>query len=304
MLESIYVIIATKGRPSDIPNILKLLESQSKKPSGIVVVGAEEADFGGTQNLSLNDGTKIEFLVADTPGLTRQRNLGIECVLAMQGPDDDFGIVYFDDDFRPHEDWLHEAASVLGNNEVVGVSGLVLADGINGPGISEECAVDYLSGKISPEPHFSRDCLGKSIGSVYGCNMAFTGEVSRKLRFDESLPAYAWQEDRDYTGQTSVFGRSIVVEKCKGVHLGTKNGRGSGVKFGYSQIANPLFLASKGTMPKTLAMKFIIKNCIANHLKAIFPERWIDRKGRAIGNWLALRDVCLKRLSPSNISTL
>ena len=36
----------------------------------------------------------------------------------------------------------------------------------------------------------------------------------------------------------------------RGVHLGNKRGRVSGLRFGYSQIANPIYLLQKGTPDK------------------------------------------------------
>ena len=35
--------------------------------------------------------------------------------------------------------------------------------------------------------------------SAYGCNMVVRYSTARKVRFDETLPLYAWLEDRDYS---------------------------------------------------------------------------------------------------------
>lgn len=182
------------------------------------------------------------------------------------------------------------------------MTGWVLADGITGPGISEADAKRYLTGDLQPEPHESRGHIGKSLQSAYGCNMAFSGSVSRAYRFDEHLPAYGWLEDRDYTGQALALGHVIGVGACKGVHLGTKSGRVSGVKFGYSQIANPVFLARKGTMKWWHSGRMMSRNILANHVKTFRPEAWVDRKGRMKGNWMGLFDLVRGRLHPERIN--
>jgi hypothetical protein len=85
------------------------------------------------------------------------------------------------------------------------------------------------------------------------------------------------------------------------VHRGVKSARLSGVNFGYSQIANPLYLAKKGTMPAGMAYKLLTKNVIANHVRCLRPEPWVDRAGRVRGNWRGLRHLISGRLSPGRI---
>jgi hypothetical protein len=43
----------------------------------------------------------------------------------------------------------------------------------------------------------------------------------------------------------AVFGTVVRITSARGVHLGAKLGRGSGVRLGYSQVANPLYVAHK-----------------------------------------------------------
>ena len=69
------------------------------------------------------------------------------------------------------------------------------------------------------------------------------------VRFDENLPLYGWAEDVDFCRQLATYGRIVENARTTGVHLGSNSGRTSGVCFGYSQIANPLYLWRKGTLP-------------------------------------------------------
>ncbi len=297
-----YVVLATKGRPADIPVILDSMKTQTMKPDHVVVVGTSEADFGNGRNVAADD-SSVSFEISKRPGLPIQRNVGIEAILNLHGSEDDaFFVVYFDDDYRPQSDWIEQAHRAFGDNDVAGITGWVLADGITGPGISEADARRYLSGDLPPEPHESRKHIGQSLESAYGCNMAFIGSVTRAYRFDEHLPAYGWLEDRDYTGQALAKGRVVGVGTCKGVHLGTKSGRVSGIKFGYSQIANPVFLARKGTMKWWQSGRIMGRNVLANHAKTFRPEAWVDRKGRMKGNWMGMFDWVRGRIHPERIN--
>jgi hypothetical protein len=40
---------------------------------------------------------------------------------------------------------------------------------------------------------------------------------------------------------------------------------------------------------------------LINHLKALRPEPWVDRKGRVEGNWLAIADVLKRKDKPERI---
>jgi hypothetical protein len=86
-----------------------------------------------------------------------------------------------------------------------------------------------------------------------------------------------------------------------GVHLGAKRGRTSGLRFGYSQIANPWYLARKRTLRIDRALIQAGRNVGANVLHLARPEPWIDRRGRLLGNGLAMLDLLRGRLRPDRI---
>jgi hypothetical protein len=46
------------------------------------------------------------------------------------------------------------------------------------------------------------------------------------------------------------------------------------------------------------------RNLVANFARSIYPEPWIDRRGRLKGNLLALKDLVVGDLSPGRIVNL
>ena len=128
----------------------------------------------------------------------------------------------------------------------------------------------------------------------------------RSLRQDRTRPTTAcgWLEDVDFSRQLARHGRIVSSERLHGVHLGTKSGRTSGLRLGYSQIANPVYLMSKKTMSPRHAAPQIMRNLVANAVKFIRPEPWVDRRGRLLGNMRAVGDLVRGRLSPRNVTVL
>ena len=125
------------------------------------------------------------------------------------------------------------------------------------------------------------------------------------LAFDERLPLYGWQEDVDLSRRLAPFGTVVRLSAAMGVHLGVKLGRGSGLRLGYSQVANPLYLAAKGEgYPLARAITHIAKNIAMNVARSPWPEPYVDRRGRLRGNALALRDLLRGRMNPERVLTL
>jgi hypothetical protein len=294
--ERLYVAvgIATAGRPEVLAHTLDLIGRQTRLPDLLVICPAVAEDIGSAPFEHYPFSTIVRI---GRRGLTAQRNQ----VLSNSGNAD--VIVFFDDDFFPQADYLEQVEKIfLGNVDVVAATGRPLFDGANGPGLSTEEALRLLPAEVRAVPNrASLPTYG-----TYGCNMAFRADPIRQygLRFDENLPLYGWQEDIDFSRQLSPFGQIIDSNTLRGVHLGAKGGRTSGVRFGYSQIANPIYLIRKGTMSGAFARSLIWRNMLANLGKCIRPEPWIDRRGRLKGNCLAMIDLVLGRISPQRILQL
>ncbi|MEL6979627.1 MAG: hypothetical protein AAGM38_13230 [Pseudomonadota bacterium] len=99
-------------------------------------------------------------------------------------------------------------------------------------------------------------------------------------------------------------GRIVILEAACGVHMGAKSGRSPGLRLGYSQVANPIYLMRKGSMPMKWGLHFMSRNVVANVLKSLMPEPYIDRRGRLKGNCLAIYDFARGRVDPERILSL
>ncbi|MBV8096334.1 MAG: glycosyltransferase [Acetobacteraceae bacterium] len=286
----IAVGIPTFGRPDILAATLTELGRQSRPPDSIVVCGASESDYRGCASV-LSDVIAITAAQGSSP----QRNA------ILRRADADV-VVFFDDDFIPHPSYLAAIEQEMQRDpSIVVATGLVLADGIKGPGLSIDAAR-----KIVAE-HTVADGEVRPAFNGYGCNMAVRVAPVRQngIWFDERLPLYAWQEDVDLSRRLRQFGGIVRIESACGVHLGVKSGRGSGVRLGYSQIANPLYLSRKKQgYPLRRALTHLAKNMAINVLRSLRPEPYVDRRGRLRGNILAFRDLLTGRMEPERVLEL
>jgi GT2 family glycosyltransferase len=282
----IAVVIASRGRPLEVSYVLQALQAQTKPPSAIVLSVETASDIPPHES--------DVAVITGPSGLTRQRNRGMELVLA----DSDI-IVFFDDDFLPTTTALAGIAALFQSDpRIVGASGLVLHDGVTSGGVPLDIASALLESfeAVPPAPIRNRN-----IRWAYGCNMAFRASSIGSIRFDENLPLYGWQEDVDFSTQIAKSGRVVKTNAFAGVHLGVHKSRSSGISLGYSQIVNPVYLVRKGTMSPAKAALLMARNLAANHFKAIAPEPWIDRRGRVRGNWRGIAHVLRGQIDPAAI---
>ncbi|GJE62605.1 hypothetical protein MPOCJGCO_4738 [Methylobacterium trifolii] len=105
----------------------------------------------------------------------------------------------------------------------------------------------------------------------------------------------------DFSRQIAPYGRIVRVPASRGVHLGIKSGRQSGLRLGYSQIANPIHLMRKGTCSYRKALYLMCRNVAANLSRCPRPEPYVDRLGRCLGNLRAAFDIITGRLDPARI---
>jgi hypothetical protein len=288
----IAVVIASVGRPVELGRWADHIRRQTVAPDELIYAVTKPSDLPPADLLA-----SVKVIRCD-PGLPVQRNAGLAEAIKTANL-----IAYFDDDYVPSNHCIEGIARFFQTNpDVVGATGVLLADGINSAGIGYEEAEQLVAGHDSlrrPTTTIIENVVG-----LYGCNMVYRVSAIGEERFDEDLPAYAWQEDTDFAMRIARRGRLVRTDAFCGVHQGVKGARLSGLRLGYSQIVNPIYLVRKGTVPARYAARLLFKNLAANHAKALFPEPWIDRIGRCKGNWLGIFDALLGRDHPKNILTM
>jgi glycosyltransferase involved in cell wall biosynthesis len=285
------VIIATKDRPQEVSALLDTLALQTVLPDVIVVSACDRNDI----EQSIVDEKRVHVLFG-SPGLAAQRNRALSLI---QGKCDI--IVFFDDDFIPSRFWIERIKILLAMQPEVGcVTGRVLEDGVTNGGLEwsyGQSIVNNEDRKMAPTNNHKT----QEFGSPYGCNMAFRATTIESLWFDERLALYGWLEDRDFGFRVATRAKAISTDVVWGVHLGSKRGRVSGLKFGYSQVVNPWYLMKKGVLtPVDLCQKVLI-GLAANLLGTIVTGSHVDRWGRLKGNIIGITDIILRRWAPERI---
>ena len=288
----IAIGIATRGRPAILGEVLAEIARQTRAPDRLLICHVDGNDIAD-QPARFPD---AEFLTAPA-GLPRQRNA------ILDAASDCDAVLFLDDDFLPQPDHLAVTERILlAHPDCVVTTGTVLADGAKGPGISVEDGRAILAADTPPadalavRPHFNG----------YGCNMALRLAPMREhgLRFDEHLPLYAWYEDLDLTRRLGAHGTILRLAGARGVHLGSKSGRVAGTRLGYSQVANAIYLARKGSYPWNRALRSAARNMAMNLARSLAPEPWVDRRGRLRGNLIAIADLLRGRMHPMRAAEL
>jgi GT2 family glycosyltransferase len=270
--------------------MLTRLALQTRIPDRVIVVGVTSEDVAG-----VTQAWPPSEILLSAKGSCRQRNAALDLLTGEVDV-----VLFIDDDFVAAPDYLEQVERLMrDDSSLVGLTGHLLADGAHTGEISIDDAVKMLeSGAATP------DAASHSTDWLYGCNMAVRFGVAPDLRFDENLPLYGWQEDVDFSCQLGRLGKMVRSGELTGIHLGTKSGRTSGLRFGYSQVANIVYLRRKGTITLRHGYGLMARNIVSNAMRSLWPEPQIDRRGRLLGNALAFLDCLRGRVHPRRIESL
>jgi len=290
----LVVGIPTVARAAILTETVQAIAEQTRVPALVVISVPDLSDAGDVARLDLPFPVQVQI---SAKGLTRQRNRILKALRR-----DDM-LLFLDDDFLMAPNYLAEMESVFASNpDVVLVTGTVVADGILGPGL------DHVTGRELLQQGLAK-ATGRSLTPArtgYGCNTAVrVGLIlEHDLLFDERLPLYGWLEDVDFSNRIRYHGRMVRAGSMLGVHLGTKTGRTPGIRLGYAQIANPLYMRRKGTIGRKRARNLMLRNMASNARGCVRPVAWTDYRGRFWGNLLAIKDVILGRSDPERVLSL
>lgn len=294
---NVSVVICSVNRPVILHDTVASIAGQTHMPIEIlIVVPAKQHVLEETLAIP---GVR---LVLGALGLPAQRNAGLDQI----NPKCDL-LVFFDDDIELTASYIEEMVALFsGNQQIVISSGRLLHDGGRGAIINREEARVLCEHYEQSRPE-SSDARYISSNSAYGCNMVVHYATAKNVRFDEGLPLYAWLEDRDYSHRlTNGLHAPVEFNSAVAVHLGSRSGRIGGVRMGFSEIVNPIYLWIKN---RTFSIPYIViqywLRCLAGNVLGVLgrdPE--YDRIGLLKGNLLGFLHLLSGHCDPSHITKL
>ncbi|PNH85221.1 glycosyltransferase family 2 protein [Arthrobacter sp. AFG20] len=286
------VIVATVNRQDHLARLIRDLSQQTVRPD-VVLVSAPEA-----KDLCAGIEGYVGWVVTiiGRRGASAQRNAALDHV-----PSDTDFVFFFDDDMTLRNDYIENAISAFAvSGEIVGLTGNVLLDGAGSgrPVSFPEADEAFVLSFESPSE------ISTKVAKLYGCNFAVRLNAATDLRFDERLPLYSWLEDLDFSKRLAQRGALVREFTCFGVHHGSPSGgRTQHLRFGYSQITNPVYLWRKGSIKSANAAVLIFRPLLANLRGALSGDSKGARRARLKGNAMSVADLVRGRLTPERITT-
>jgi GT2 family glycosyltransferase len=290
----VAVIICSVGRPAILHDTACSVRRQRLAPTQIIIA-SPSPDHVLPDTLALPG---VLFVSSDL-GSTTQRNRGLESM----DPGADL-VAFLDDDMELCPSYLSEMSRLFrAHAELVIACGTLLHDGGRSSLITREEA-RRLCFEEDERPPESVSPSYVPLDWAYGCNMVARLASVGEVRFDERLPLYAWLEDSDY-GFRCTIGRHgpVTCLSAKGVHLGWRGGRTSGVRFGFSQIVNPLYLWRKAKVfpLRHIVIQYWLRCLTGNVLGILTRDKKWDRRGGLKGNLLGFKHLLTGGCDPSRI---
>ncbi len=193
-------------------------------------------------------------------------------------------VIFCDDDFVPSHFYVERVrAFFAAHADVVGLTGKLLADGINGPGISPEEASAMLArhDRLDPPPLIpKRDFFG-----LYGCNMAFRLSAIGDNPVRRAIAALTGgRKISTFQPDRPARAAGVLSRLCRRP-LRDKGGTLVGRAARLLADRQPGLSGAQGDDAGQICRQDRAGNFAANHLRALRPEPWADRPGgpRATG---------------------
>jgi hypothetical protein len=112
------------------------------------------------------------------------------------------------------------------------------------------------------------------------------------------------QEDIDFTSQLWRHARVVGLNSIFGFRLGAKSGPCEQSEIGVLAGCQSCLPYEEGTVPPGFALELMGWNVLANLTKSLWPEPYIDRRGRLKGNLLRVGHLTGGRIAPEYILKL
>ncbi len=284
------VVIATKGRPDALARTLDSVQRCEPGPVEVIVVDGDEAESARPVVESPDrEGQPLRYLASE-PGLTRQRNRGIDVASGDV-------VVFVDDDVAFAPSAFSSLERVYSDPSVIGATGLVMEEQGRRFGNSRSAARRLLPGggkegsmtRFGYPRRIQDGRTPRDVEFMQGCLMSARRDAAQRVGFDEGLTGYALAEDEDFSYRLSRLGRvryepSVVIE-----HEGTGAQASATRDFNRTVVVNRAYLFRKNFRRSPLArLQFaMLVGILALH-RALNGE-WEALRGLADGSLEAWR---------------
>lgn len=315
---SFDIVIVTRNRASSLRLSIPLQLSQSRKPGKLVVVDSSddhEQTRRAVEEASQGFSTPVECIKGPR-GTTLQRNVGLTRVTAP--------IVFFPDDDALWHPGVAEAIMRIYERDVDGVIGAVCgAETRTAPG--EMIAVARSTYKmrwteklkqkvgyrrvqienrffqnpftthgqsrwsVQPVPTWLAEENASLVEWMTGFRMSFRTDAVRKYGFDEALTQYAVFEDVDASFQVMKDKLIVGARNARVFHYKAREGRGSGVRLGATQLLMRNYVICKHSPPGSLARSQLRRYARYKCFQYVLQIYSKFGRDRTKGAWRALK---------------
>lgn len=212
-------IICTKDRKDDLFRAIKSIEVQTRTPDELIIVDASINQDFKSELLETFNKLNIKYLHTN-PGLTKQRNLGIQ---ASSGDI----IVFFDDDVILNSQYLFYIEKIFIEDSENKIGGAMVKF-IDANKSSLGFKLDQLyskiffltsegDGKLKPSgfpthPFTLNYDNPIEVEVLSGAQMAYRREVFKYEMFDETLSNYSYLEDADFSYRVFKKGYKLIYQ--------------------------------------------------------------------------------------------
>ena len=262
------LIICTYKRPKPIISLLDSLAIQTVYPNQILIVdGSIDNETADVINSIMYDNLVYYKVPPEHRGLTRQRNYGMERIIASAEV-----VCFLDDDTILESNYFEELIKTYQNDtSIIGVGGV---DTINNNWKYKEsgiiynkykcfCFEDYfypeglrnvirnylgLASNLGPGkmPEFShgRTCGFPLNGKIYevdlliGMSFSFKRIVTDNCKFSSYFEGYGLYEDADYSIRAQQYGINVINTNVKLAHYHDASGRPNKFQYGKMVVRN------------------------------------------------------------------
>lgn len=252
-MDDCCLIIPTYNRPQEVLSLLEALCERKDAPGEVVIPDGSTDTVLDRQLRGWIEERAPHFdlvYVKCPPGLTRQRNIGIDISTR--------DIVFFlDDDSAPLDDYFTKIRSVFVNDVArrIGAVGGSVINELEKP-ISRRWRLRLMLGIVPHVDPMTYDACGTStpkglskrftgvraVDILPGCAFAFRREVLKRQRFSEFFNGYSQGEDMEMSLRVKAHWAVVCCGDAEVLHFPAPGGRPPSFSKGRMEVRNRFFI--------------------------------------------------------------